>query len=199
MDRVPWWAVASALLAPVLLVGGWTVAADRQPAGYSAVGDTISALAARGAVDRWVMTAAFAGVGICNVLTAVGLRPAGAAGRLLLAIGGVATLLVALFPQPRLGTSDAHGAVAGVSSLSLALWPALAWRRDGPAPWTLRPVASAIVAALLLGLVGWFAVELLSTAGRIGLSERTASAAQALWPLVVVLTARAVDLAPDTL
>jgi hypothetical membrane protein len=199
MDRVPWWAVASAVLAPVLLIGGWTVAAAQQPDGYSAVADSISALAALGAADRWVMTAAFAGLGACYLAIAFGLRPAGAAGRFLLAIGGVATFLVALFPLPRLGTSDVHGAVAGVSSLSLALWPALAWRRDGPAPWTLRPVASVGATALLVGLVAWFAVELFGTAGRIGLSERSAAGAQALWPLVVVLTARAVDLTPRTL
>ena len=43
--------------APVLLVGGWTVAAGLQPGSFSQVADTISALAAYGATDRWVITA----------------------------------------------------------------------------------------------------------------------------------------------
>jgi LPXTG-motif cell wall-anchored protein len=47
-----------------------------------------------------------------------------------LAIGGVATILVAAFPLPATGTSQAHALVAGVSLTSLALWPAPAWRRE---------------------------------------------------------------------
>jgi len=43
---VPWWGVLSAAGAPVLLVGGWTVAAALQPGSFSQVTSTISALAA---------------------------------------------------------------------------------------------------------------------------------------------------------
>ncbi|MDP9417533.1 MAG: hypothetical protein M3P48_06825, partial [Actinomycetota bacterium] len=35
-------------------------------------------------------------------------------------------------------------------------------------------------------LVGWFAVELRSDSPRVGLAERMAAGAQALWPLAVV-------------
>src|SRR5687768_3435009 len=112
MRRVRWWAVLSAGLAPVCLVGGWTLAARRQPDGYDAVRDTISALAGRGATDPWVMTAGLAGLGACHVVTALGLRPAATPGRVLLAAGGAATLAVAAFPVPRTGTSQAHFAAA---------------------------------------------------------------------------------------
>ena len=78
--RVPWWALASSGAAPLLLVGGWTIAAGRQPAGFDSVRDTISALAARGATDRWIMTAALAGLGACYAVTGLGLRPAGRPG-----------------------------------------------------------------------------------------------------------------------
>jgi hypothetical protein len=61
---------------------------------------------------------------------AIGLRPAARAERIVLAIGGVATILVAAFPLPATGTSQAHALVAGVSLTSLALWPAPAWRRE---------------------------------------------------------------------
>jgi hypothetical protein len=46
---VPWWGVVSAAAAPVLLVGGWTLAAGLQPGSFDPVADTISALAAVGA------------------------------------------------------------------------------------------------------------------------------------------------------
>ena len=46
MRRITW---VSASLAPVAFIGGWTLAATRQPAAYDATRDTISALAAHGA------------------------------------------------------------------------------------------------------------------------------------------------------
>ena len=49
MNRIPWWAVASATAAPVLLGFGLTLAQSRQPPEYDATRDTISALASYGA------------------------------------------------------------------------------------------------------------------------------------------------------
>ena len=46
-----------------------------QPVSYDPLRDTISALAARGAADPWVMTAAIAAVGACYLVTALGLSP----------------------------------------------------------------------------------------------------------------------------
>jgi hypothetical protein len=68
------------------------------------------------------------------------------------------------------------------SFLALAVWPAVA-RRDGEP--LLRPAVSLAAAAGLLGLVSWFGVELAADSGRVGLSERVAAGAQALWPLAV--------------
>src|SRR5882672_2608884 len=61
---VPWWGMVSAAVAPVLLISGWTFAAGRQRGTYNAVADTVSALAAEGAADRWVMTLAFLLAGV---------------------------------------------------------------------------------------------------------------------------------------
>ena len=189
MPRIPWWAVVSAGSAPVLLIGGWTVAARLQPSGFDPVADSISALAAYGAADRWVMTAALAGLGACHVITALGLRPAPMRSRLVLGLGGGATVLVACFPLPRSGGSAAHGLAAGVAFVALALWPAGAARRDAGAPWPLRRRVAWPAAAVLTGLVGWFAIEL-ATGSRTGLAERVAAGAQAVWPLVAVCTTR---------
>ncbi len=185
MNRIPRWAVASAGGAPVLLIGGWTVAEDRQPPGYNPVRDTISALAARGATDRWLMTSALAGLGACYVITAFGLRPARRAGRGVLAGGGVATLLVAAFPQPAHGNSVPHTVTATVAFISLGAWPMFAARQRPCAPLLTRPVSVTATVALL-GLVVWFAAEI--HGGQRGLAERAAAGAQALWPLAVVLT-----------
>jgi hypothetical protein len=183
---VPWWAVLSSACAPVLLIGGWQLAAARQRGGFDPVRQTISELAARGATDPWIMTSALAGIGVCHAITAAGLRPAAAPGRLLLATGGVATVLVAALPLPLTGDSAAHFAAASVGFSTLSLWPALAaWRGAAPG----RAVGWS-AAAGLLGLLGWFGVEFLGEGPRIGLSERVLAGAQALWPLTAVLLAR---------
>jgi len=179
--------MASSGAAPVLLVGGWTLAASLQPTGYSSISDTISALAAHGATDRFVMTSSLAGLGACHVVTALGLRPARRGGRLVLAAGGAATLLVAAFPQPAGGTSVAHTVSAAVAFTALAAWPAFAARRHSPAR-LLASRASTVATAALVGLVVCFAAEL--HGGETGLAERAAAGAEALWPLAVVLATR---------
>lgn len=181
--RTPWWGLASSLAAPVLLIGGWTWAASRQGGGFDPVVKTISALAARDADDRWLMTTALVGLGACHLATAAALRGAALPGRLVLAAGGVGTVLVAVFPLPAGGGgSAAHTAVAGLSFAALGVWPLLAGRRD--AGGALVPAASVTAGVALLGLVGWFVAELTADSDRVGLAERVAAGAQAVWPLV---------------
>jgi hypothetical membrane protein len=185
----PWWGLVSSAAAPVLLIGGWTLAATRQRGGFDSASQTISALAAHGADDRWLMTTALAGLGVCHVTTALALRSASRPGRVLLAVGGAATVLVAAFPQPADGSgSAAHTAAAGVAFAALAAWPLVAGR--APAPMPLRPVVSAAAGVVLLGVLGWFFVELVNDTERVGLSERAVAGAQALWPLVAAWGSR---------
>jgi hypothetical membrane protein len=171
--------LVSALLAPVFLIGGWTLAAYRQPAGYDATRDTISALAGLGATDRWVMTAGLVGLGVCHVVTASGLRRAATTGRVLLATGGVATLAVAAFPLPRTGSSAAHAVAALVAFGALTLWSAFA-----------RVPGARTATAVLALLLAWFGWELFGDGAHVGLSERVLAAAQAFWPLCVVIVTR---------
>lgn len=168
------WALASSAVAPIAMIGGWSLAGLRQPAGYSPIGQSISALAAHGATDRWIMTAGLALVGGCHLVTAVGLPEVGVPGRALLATGGAATLAVAALPQPASG----HIVAAGIAFVSLALWPLPAripGRRAGLA-----------VSALMSAMVGWLGVALV--AGHLlGLSERILAGAESAWPLAVAL------------
>jgi hypothetical membrane protein len=190
--RAPWWVVCAAAVAPVLLIGGWMVAATFQPPTYLWTRDTISALAREGAPERWFMTTAFAGLGICYLITAFGLRAAAPLGRAVLFVGGGTTIVVSALPLPATGTSQAHGFVALVGFLAMAIWPVAAARRSDvteTTPWAFRlPVAIGATVTLLM-INGWFGLSLLPHE-MVGVSERASAAAEALWPLAVVLSTR---------
>ena len=184
---VPWWARLSSLLAPVLLVGGWTVAASMQPGGFDATARTISELAALDATNRWVMTIGIAGTGLCHLTTAVGLRPAASRGRILLALGGVASVLVALLPLPGGGaTSSVHSVSAFCAFVLLTVWAPYAGVAQGEAPWGLRRRVALLAGAVLGVITLWFFVVVAVGGADVGLAERCAAGAQALWPAVVV-------------
>lgn len=163
------------------------MAAGRQPPGYNPIRDTISSLAARGATDRWVMTVALLAVGACYVVTGAGLRPASGAGRIMLMVGGVATMMVAAFPQPIRGNGVDHTIAATIAFIALAAWPIMAVRRRAG----VRVLTGALAipaTAVMLGLLTCFTLEIHGS--HRGLAERGAALAEVLWPLVVVIGAR---------
>ncbi|MDM7830626.1 DUF998 domain-containing protein [Cellulomonas edaphi] len=184
-SAVPRWSVASALAAPVAMIGGWTIAAARQPS-FDPVASTISDLAATTATDPWIMTAGLAVTGVAHVLTAAGLRPVPRPARVLHAVGGLATLAVAALPVDTY--PHPHGVAAAVGFGALALWPALAWRRGGTG--ALRPAVGIAASVVLVGLLGAFVLELQRDGDAVGLTERLVAGAQALWPLAVVVWLR---------
>jgi Protein of unknown function (DUF998) len=188
---VPWWGVFSSAAAPVLMASGWTAAAGLQPRSFDPVARTVSALAAPGAADRWVMTLTFLVVGACYCVTGLALRPARVPGRLILMAGAVAGMLVAVNPeQPGTRFPLPHMIWAAAGCAALVAWPAGAWRRGPSVPWGLRPAVSAGAVAVLLALLAWFGAELITGGGQVGLAERIFGAAQALWPLAVVASCR---------
>ncbi|HUC23901.1 MAG TPA: DUF998 domain-containing protein [Streptosporangiaceae bacterium] len=182
-----WWGVASAVLAPLLLVGGWTAAADLQPVPFDAVSRSISALAAQGMPYRWLITSALLGVGICNFVTGLALRPAAEAGRILLILGGVCSMLIAAYPQHSHSGSPAHEAFSVAGVVLMTVWPVAAIRRDPDAPYCLRPRVAYSAVLVNLGLLAWFTVELFN-GPLLGLAERAVTVDQATWPLAVVLS-----------
>jgi Protein of unknown function (DUF998) len=173
------------------MVAGWSVAGGLQPRPFDPVAQTVSALAAPGAADRWVMTLTFVAVGACDLVTALALRPARLLGRLILMAGAVAGILVAANPeQPGTRFPVPHMICAAVGCIGVVAWPAGAWRRGLSVPWGLRPAVSAGAVAALVALVTWFAAELITGGGQAGLAERIFGGGQALWPLVVVVSCR---------
>jgi hypothetical membrane protein len=187
MRLVPWWTLLSSGCAPVVLIVGPTTAAVIHGPGYSPVRQTISVLASDGPSGYWALTATLIALGTCHLATACGLRAAGLAGRLTLGAGGVSAMVLALFPAPSSGGSLSHGSVVTVGFALLALWPVLAADRRGGAPWGLRPATSLTVSALMLAGGLWFLFEL-QTDGAAGVAERILTAAQTLWPVVVVVS-----------
>jgi hypothetical membrane protein len=187
---VPWWGVVSSTASPVLLIGGWTLAATVQPSSFSPVADTVSALAALGATDRWVMTLVFVVVGVCDVITGLALRPAASAGRMVLIAGAVAGMMVAANPEHPGSSSVPHAVWASLGFAGLTAWPLAAWRRGPLVPWGLRRAVCFGAVAVQLILLAWFLAELINGAGQVGLAERLVGAAQAVWPFAVVLSCR---------
>jgi hypothetical membrane protein len=199
MRAVPWWGVISSVGAPVVLIGGWTVAAGLQPR-YDPVADTVSALAAIGAPDRWVMNLVFLLVGLCYVATALALRPAKTAGRLILIGGAISGMLVAANPEHAGGGfgSVPHLVFASIGLAGLTLWPLAAAQHGAAAPWGLRRAPAAAAVVVQFALLAWFSAELILAAHQVGLAERIMGAAQAAWPLTVVLSCYLPARAPAT-
>jgi hypothetical protein len=188
---VPWWGVSSSAATPVLIVAGWSIAARLQPGPVNPLAEPVSALAAVGAADRWVMSLTFVVAGAGVFLTALALRPARAPGRLMLMAGAVAGMLVAANPEhPGTPFPVGHVICAAAGCVGVVAWPAGAWRRGQSVPWALRPAASAGAVVVLLALVAWFGVELITGGGLAGLAERIFGVALALWPLAVVAACR---------
>jgi hypothetical membrane protein len=189
MRPAPLWVAWSAILTPVFMIGGWALAAALQPGEFDEQEETVSALAGFAATDPFVMTIGFAVAGVGLVATGVGLRAAGSPGRLLLAVGGVALLLVAVFPLRAGGGPAAHGVFATIEFIALALWPAFSARRSGQAPLPLRLPVAIATTAVLSALLIWFQVT--RQQGSLeGLSERILITAELIWPLIVVAAAR---------
>jgi Protein of unknown function (DUF998) len=187
---VPGWAVATALLAPVVLVGGWLVAGALQPASYSPMRQTVSVLAGYSGSDRWIMTAALLVVGSCQVATGAGLTALRMPARILLILTGLSTLGIAATPEPVTGPTSRHLAFAVSCVVTTAVWPVLVARRTPAHPWILSAYGCATVTVIFAGLSCWLLIAARDGGADLGMVERVTSAAQGLFPLVVALALR---------
>jgi hypothetical membrane protein len=188
-DRtIPLWALLTAALAPISLVGCWLAAGFLQPARYDPVRQSISALAGAGASDRWIMTVGLYSVAICQILTGVGLCTARPGARTLLVAGGLAGLGVAVFPQTPHGPTTVHLTFTTVAVILLALWPATIVSRQ-PAHPLLGVRRCATVTALFIALLLWL-LAAAQGAGALGIAERIDTAIESAWPLVIIIAIR---------
>jgi len=181
-------AVVSALLGPVLFIGGTAVIGSSWSS-YDPVAQTISELAAGDAPTRVAMTVVFVLAAVCHVVTGLFARGVGPAGRVALILAGIASLAVAVFPLPTVaGTSVPHRVSAIIGFILLAAWPLLGMRISRSFPAIVRPVGAVLSTALLTAVCVWFLVVWTSpSTGTIGVVERIAADAESLWPAVVVV------------
>ena len=180
----------TALLAPVVLVGGWLIAGALQPASYSPMGQTISVLAGQSGTDRWVMTAALLLVGGCQIATGAGLTAVRLPARVLLVLTGLSTAGIAATPEPATGPTPRHLAFAVSCVVTTAVWPVLVARREPAQSWILGVYGCATVTALFAGLSCWLLIAARAGAGDLGMVERLTSAAQGVFPLVIAVALR---------
>ena len=145
---MPWWGVLSAAAALVFLVGGCTVATALQPPSFNWLASTVSTLTEREAADPWVMTAAFAVTGACEMATALALQPAAMPGRLILAAAGAARARRRLTGPRAVGRRYLHGpdrladrsmATGTFGAMGTAADNIRRRRRDAPGPDRLVP------------------------------------------------------------
>ena len=186
---VPGWAIVSAALSPVLLVGGYLVAGALQPASYTPVRETVSVLAGHGGTDRWIMTGALFLVGGSYLVTAAGMTSLRGAG-----------------PHPagdRGPEQHRHRHVAGAGPRLDSTAPGLgvgrrghdrgmACRRrrgHGSRPVILNRCGATVVTAVFIALLGWLVAET-QDGSVLGLAERLTSSVQVTWPFVVAVTLR---------
>ena len=183
------WAMVSAGLAPVLLTGAYLIAGVLQPASYSPVRETISAMAGQAGTDRWVMTGGIVLTGGCYLVTAAGLTGARAPARGLLVVAGLAGLGIAASPDPGRGATPRHLAWTVLGAAAIAVWPAVAARRACPRPLILGAWGSAAVTAVFVALLGWLLAET-RDGSVLGLAERLTSSIQTCWPFIVAVALR---------
>jgi hypothetical membrane protein len=178
------------LLAPIVLVGGWLIAGALQPASYSPMRETISALAGQSGTDRWVMTTALLLVGSCQIATGAGLTAVRMPARVLLILTGLSTVGIAVSPQPATGPTSRHLAFAVSCVVTTAVWPVLVARRGPAQSWILGLHGCAAATVLFAGLSCWLLVAARAGDSDLGMVERLTSGAQGLFPLVIALALR---------
>jgi hypothetical protein len=190
----PGWVLVTAGLSPLLVIGAWLAAGAVQPASYSPMHDTVSALAGQGGTHPWIVTGALFAVGGCYLATAVGLTGLRMPARILLAVAGLCSIGIAASPEPVTGSTPQHLAWTALGAATITVWPAFTARRGPGQPLILTARGAAAVTVLFAALLGWLLAET-RDGTLLGLSERVMSGVQTTWPFIVALAVRQRELA----
>src|SRR4051812_41200814 len=104
------WPALGLVVGPAAFIGGWVVGGSRTP-DYSPIDDAISRIAAIGAPNRELMTAAFVAYGASVIVGSTALRTSALRRAWpLAAINGAATIAVAALPLEHSPSMDSwHG------------------------------------------------------------------------------------------
>ncbi|MDH6423162.1 DUF998 domain-containing protein [Aurantimicrobium minutum] len=180
-----------AVLGPIQSVVGWSLSAALWP-GYDPITQTISELASPESPVRYIQSSFFLLGALIDIVVAWKFTVLAKPARVLIFLGGLATIGLTIFPTPLVGVSEPHRVFATLSFVIFSVWPVFGMRFTREWPPIVRPLAS-IVATLALGAIaiGFLSVWTNPEIHTAGLWERVVTTSQAIYPaLVIILTWR---------
>jgi hypothetical protein len=182
-----------------LLTAAWLIGGAVQPSSYSPMRKTVSILAGYAATDRWIMTSALVGIGICYFGAAIGLSALRPSARIALVVSGLSGIGIAASPEPVVGSTIQHMFFTTLGATAIAVWPLFtvqrdsnqrdSHQRDAPTSVLTSVRAVAVVSVIFIGMLLWLASET-QNGSILGFAERLDSSLQTAWPFAIAVTLR---------
>jgi hypothetical membrane protein len=175
-----------AVLGPVQSVLGWSLSAALWP-GYDPITQTISELASPESPVRYLQSSFFILGALIDIVVALRFTVIAKPARVLIFLGGLATIGLTVFPTPLVGISEHHRVFATISFVIFSVWPVFGMRFSRDWPPIVRPLAS-IVGTLILGAIafGFLAIWTNPEIQTAGFWERAVTTSQAIYPALVI-------------
>ncbi|MDH6532408.1 putative membrane protein [Aurantimicrobium minutum] len=175
-----------AVLGPVQSVVGWSLSAALWP-GYDPIAQTISELASPESPVRYLQSSFFILGALIDIVVALRFTVIALPARVLIFLGGLATIGLTIYPTPLVGVSEPHRVFATISFVIFSVWPVFGMRFSREWPPIVRPLAS-IVSTLILGAIaiGFLGVWTNPDIHTAGLWERVVTTSQAVYPALVI-------------
>ena len=175
-----------AVVGPVQSVLGGSLSAALWP-GYDPIVQTISELASPESPVRYLQSSFFILGALIDIVVALRFTVLAKPARVLIFLGGLATIGLTIFPTPLVGVSEPHRVFATISFVIFSIWPVFGMRLGREWPPIVRPLAS-IVATLVLGAIaiGFLAIWTNPEIQTAGFWERAVTTSQAIYPALVI-------------
>ncbi len=178
--------LAVAIIGPMQSVGGWLISGSMWP-GYDPIKQTISDLASPESPVRTIQTGFFLFAAVLELLVAWWATDIRMRARIVIALGAIATIGVALYPSPLIGSTPEHRFFAIASFVFFSAWPLFAIDSKSVNP-ALRPRPVIIATILLTAVSVWFLWIWADKESPItGVAERVLTTSQALYLSIVLL------------
>ena len=178
--------LAIAIIGPLQSVGGWLISGALWP-GYDPIKQTISDLASPESPVRTIQTGFFLFAALLELLVAWLATDIRMRARIVIALGSIATVGVAIFPSPLIGSTPEHRFFAIASFIFFSAWPLFAIDSKSRNP-ALRPKPVLWATLALTAVSVWFLWIWADKESPItGVSERVLTTSQALYLAIVLL------------
>ena len=178
--------MAIAIIGPLQSVGGWLISGSLWP-GYDPIKQTISDLASPESPVRTIQTGFFLFAALLELLVAWLATDIRMRARIVIALGAIATVGVAIFPSPLIGSTPEHRFFAIASFIFFSAWPLFAIDSKSKNP-ALRPKPVLWATLALTAVSVWFLWIWADKDSPItGVSERVLTTSQALYLAIVLL------------